>query len=241
MVPVVPRPSTTPGTQITRSDHLPEKQVRKGPPGTSVPGDLPVLAKSYERYLRAANRSPRTVQTYLETVTQLTRFLESAGFPGQAAALRREHLEAFMTDILARHKPATASNRFRALQQFFRYLVDEGEIDRSPLDRMAPPQVPEQPVPVLSEDDLRTLFGTSHEHLGASGSATGFLSDASCIKSLAGPFTGIGGTAGGASGEYQWGNDDAGRHVHVLSGGPGAGVEGHWDYTSTTTWTFLHL
>ena len=117
-----------------------------------------MLAKSFERYLRAANRSPRTVQTYLEAVTQLTRFLEAAEIPPEAAPLRREHLEAFMTDILARHKPATASNRFRALQQFFRYLVDEGEIDHSPMDRMAPPQVPEQPVPILSEDDLRKLL-----------------------------------------------------------------------------------
>jgi site-specific recombinase XerD len=119
---------------------------------------MAVLAKSFERYLRAANRSPRTVQTYLEAVTQLTRYLETAGIPREPAALRREHLEAFMTDILARHKPATASNRFRALQQFFRYLVDEGEVDRSPMDRMAPPQVPEQPVPILSEDDLRKLL-----------------------------------------------------------------------------------
>src|SRR5438105_1037315 len=158
MVPVVPRPSTTPETQITRSDHLPEKQLRKAPPGTSVPGDLSLLAKSFERYLRAANRSPRTVQTYLEAVTQLTRFLESAALPQEAAALRREHLEAFITDVLARCKPATASNRFRALQQFFGYLLDEGEIDHSPMARMSPPQVPEQPVPVLSEDDLRKLL-----------------------------------------------------------------------------------
>jgi hypothetical protein len=40
---------------------------------------MAILAKSFERYLRAANRSPRTVQTYLEAVTQLTRFLEAAG------------------------------------------------------------------------------------------------------------------------------------------------------------------
>jgi site-specific recombinase XerD len=117
-----------------------------------------VLAKSFERYLRAANRSPRTVQTYLEAVTQLTRFLEAAGIPREAAALRRDHLEAFMTDVLARRKPATASNRFRALQQLFGYLLDEGEIDHSPIARMSPPQVPEQPVPVLSEDDLRKLL-----------------------------------------------------------------------------------
>jgi len=103
---------------------------------------MAVLAKSFERYLRAANRSPRTVQTYLEAVTQLARFLEAAGIPREAAALRREHLQSFMTDLLARHKPATASNRFRALQQFFRYLVDEGEIDHSPITAWRRPRSP---------------------------------------------------------------------------------------------------
>jgi integrase len=55
-------------------------------------------------------------------------------------------------------KPSTCSLNFRALQQFFGWLVREEEIDRSPMDRMRPPSVPEQPVPVLSDDQLRTLL-----------------------------------------------------------------------------------
>ena len=37
--------------------------------------------------------------------------------------------------MLAKHKPATAASRYRSLQQFFRWLVDEGEIDVSPWRR----------------------------------------------------------------------------------------------------------
>ncbi len=40
---------------------------------------------------------------------------------------------AFIDELNARTKPATASNRFRALQQFFKFLIEEGEIERSPL------------------------------------------------------------------------------------------------------------
>ena len=127
-------------------------------PAFSVPGDLLALTRSFERYLRAANRSPRTVQTYLEAVEQLGRFLAERGMPTDAARVRREHVEAYLEMLLERWKPATASNRFRALQQFFKYLVDEGEVAESPMRRMAPPHVPEQPVPVLSEDDLRRLL-----------------------------------------------------------------------------------
>ena len=55
-------------------------------------------------------------------------------------------------------EPSTCSLNFRALQQFFGWLVREEEIDRSPMERMRPPSVPEQPVPVLSDEQLRTLF-----------------------------------------------------------------------------------
>lgn len=63
-----------------------------------------------------------------------------------------------MEELLARSKPATASNRFRALQQFFKFAVEEGEIDRSPMERMHRPAVPVTPVPVLSTDELKALL-----------------------------------------------------------------------------------
>ena len=40
---------------------------------------------------------------------------------------------------------------------FFGWLLEEGEIARSPLARMQP-RIPEEPPPVPSEDDLRRLF-----------------------------------------------------------------------------------
>ncbi|MGH2627407.1 MAG: tyrosine-type recombinase/integrase [Anaerolineales bacterium] len=63
---------------------------------SSVPGEIGSLAKSFERYLRAANRSPRTVEAYLEAVEQLGRFLAGRGMPTDAARMRREHVEAYL-------------------------------------------------------------------------------------------------------------------------------------------------
>ena len=60
--------------------------------------------------------------------------------------------------LLARYRPATAANRYRSLQQFFRWLVDEGEIPASPMARMHPPHVPEEPPTVLREDDKSALW-----------------------------------------------------------------------------------
>ena len=70
----------------------------------------------------------------------------------------RADVEDFITSLLGTRSPATANNRYRALQQFFGWLLDEEEIDRSPMERMKPPIVPEQPVDVIHEDDLRRLL-----------------------------------------------------------------------------------
>ena len=78
--------------------------------------------------------------------------------PTAVAAIQRQHVDAFMNELHARTKPATASNRFRALQQFFKFAVEEEEINRSPMERMHRPAVPVEPVPVLSTDDLRALL-----------------------------------------------------------------------------------
>jgi len=81
--------------------------------------------------------------------------------PTTAVGVRREHIESFLIALQeAGRAPATVSNRYRALQQFFTYLAAEGEVPESPMRRMSPPQVPERPVNVLSEDELRALLAT---------------------------------------------------------------------------------
>jgi site-specific recombinase XerD len=75
--------------------------------------------------------------------------------------IHRGHAEAFVERLLETRKPATASNRHRGLQQFFNFLVGEGEIDQSPMERMKPLTVPEQPPPVLRETDYRALLAAS--------------------------------------------------------------------------------
>jgi site-specific recombinase XerD len=72
--------------------------------------------------------------------------------------IRREHVESFVADLLTRNKPATASNRYRALRVFFRWLAEEGEITESPMRNMSPPVIPETPVPVLSDDAIKRLL-----------------------------------------------------------------------------------
>lgn len=121
-------------------------------------GDLEVLARSFRRNLRSENKAPKTLETYLEAIEQLAAFLAERGMPTTAANIRREHVESFIEHLLDTRSPSTASNRFRALKRFFGWLLDEGEIDRSPMERMKPPLVPEVPVPVIRPDALEKLL-----------------------------------------------------------------------------------
>lgn len=127
---------------------------------TTTVGDLEVLARSFRRNLRSENKAPKTLETYLEAIDQLGAFLADKGMPTAVANIKREHVESFIEHLLDTRSPSTASNRFRALKRFFGWLVDEGEIDRSPMERMKPPLVPEVPVPVIRVEALEKLLKT---------------------------------------------------------------------------------
>lgn len=102
--------------------------------------------------------SPATLATYSASVRGLDRFLGEQAAPQLAVDIEREHVEAFITYLLERWKPATAHNRYRALRSFFGWLVDEGEVRENPMARMKPPRLPEEAAPVLREGDFRRLL-----------------------------------------------------------------------------------
>jgi site-specific recombinase XerD len=123
-------------------------------------GDLATLIPSFERSLRASNKSPKTIATYGEAANQLLAFLRESGMPTQVAKIGREHVEAFVERLVETKSPATANNRYRSLTSLFNFLVDFGEITDSPMARMKPPKVPEVPVPVLSEKQIKAMLAT---------------------------------------------------------------------------------
>jgi site-specific recombinase XerD len=106
----------------------------------------------------SATRSEKTARIYLAALGALIRHLEAKAMPTGARAVRREHVESYFAERRETVKPTTLSVEFRALQQFWKWALDEEEIDRSPMERMRPPRVPDSPVPVVSIDDFRRLL-----------------------------------------------------------------------------------
>lgn len=123
----------------------------------TVSPDLEHEIAAWGRSLKARNRSPKTIRSYLESARLLAEFLAAEGRPTDPAMIRRTDIEAFVTDQLERWTASTAATRYRCIQQLFKHLVDVEVIEVSPMARMAPPSIPEAPVPVFTAVELKQL------------------------------------------------------------------------------------
>jgi site-specific recombinase XerD len=118
----------------------------------TAPGSL---LRSFERHLRAQNRSERTVGNYLENAQRVEVFLEGRGKRLEEAT--QADLEDFLGDILRRRSANTAATRYKVMRVLYRWLEEEEELP-NPMARMKPPIIPERPIPIVPDDGLRRLL-----------------------------------------------------------------------------------
>lgn len=114
------------------------------------------LIKSWERHLRAENKARKTIVTYTDSARQMADHLDGKDI----GAVTSSDIADWIAHLLDTRSASTASVRFRALQQFFGWLEREDELERNPMVTLRPPAVPEKPVPVVSEADMRALLKT---------------------------------------------------------------------------------
>jgi integrase len=112
------------------------------------------LARDFAAWMRYRNLAGSTQRIYSSAVRELAEFVGDRP-PGEVT---RRDIEAFVRHRLAEVKPATVSADFRALQQFFKWLLREEEIDHNPMAGAVAPIVPEQPVDVLDVEQLRAVL-----------------------------------------------------------------------------------
>jgi site-specific recombinase XerD len=118
--------------------------------------DADALLVSWARSMRARNLARRTLEAYTDSVERLVAHARDRG----RDPFSRRAIEEYLAEVADTRAPATVSFRYRALQQWFKWLTDEEELDVDPMAKMKAPQVPEQPVPVLTAEQMRALFAT---------------------------------------------------------------------------------
>ncbi len=115
---------------------------------------------SFRLHLAAEGKAPKTVRTYTEAVawfaaahliprTSCTRWDQVSG----------HDVQRWLVNLLTLYSDAYASNQFRALQQFFRWLAEEEQLP-DPMARLRAPTVTEKLVPVFTSEELSALAKT---------------------------------------------------------------------------------
>lgn len=142
--------------------------------------ELTALRISWQRSLRAANKSPETISGYGISVRKFIEFLDAPRAvaldgeeetPAQLLARRpvvteadihRDHVAAFIGEVLRQWKPATAVARYTALHIWFEWMVSQPDIDmdHNPMYGMRAPTIPEEPPPILSAAAIRKMIDT---------------------------------------------------------------------------------
>jgi site-specific recombinase XerD len=127
---------------------------------TYGPGEWAALAKTWLKALKADNKSANTIRIYLHAVRLLGVWANQQPKPLEPATIRTADIRDYMAAVLARTSEGNAHNQYRSLRTFFRFLVDEEEIDTSPMDRTKAPIVPEKPIPIVTVAQMGALLET---------------------------------------------------------------------------------
>jgi integrase/recombinase XerD len=113
---------------------------------------------SFRLHLAAEGKAPATVRTYAEAVQWFAAAAHLLREVGRTSweDVGKQAVQRWIARLLEWYSAAYASNQFRALQQFFKWLADEEEIP-DPMAGMRAPHVPDKPVSVFADGELPRL------------------------------------------------------------------------------------
>jgi site-specific recombinase XerD len=115
---------------------------------------------SFRLQLAAEGKAAKTVRTYTEAV----QWFAGAHLIPRTSCASWDHvsgrdIQRWIVHLLSRYSDAYASNQFRALQQFFRWLAEEEQLP-DPMARLRGPKVTQKLVPVFTSEELSALEKT---------------------------------------------------------------------------------
>ncbi|GLZ32278.1 hypothetical protein Lesp02_44660 [Lentzea sp. NBRC 105346] len=124
--------------------------------------------RDWDRTLRSASHPETTRYNYLLAAAQLARYLgeyspdpDADDAAADPCSVTRAHIEFFQAWMIETRSGATALNKHKGLQQFFKWLmVDEEDIDRSPMERVKQPKPQKRLIPIIRDDDTKKVLDT---------------------------------------------------------------------------------
>jgi site-specific recombinase XerD len=131
-----------------------KQPVARRAKNTPSNGDLLI---SFERHLKAENKSAQTRNHYLGASQHFLNYCQEENLP-EAVNVTREHVELWLASLYEDYAVASVRNRFVGLHQFFKWLQEEGEITRDPMERIKRPVLEETRKDVVPPQSMAKVF-----------------------------------------------------------------------------------
>jgi site-specific recombinase XerD len=129
------------------------QSLAQAKPCVSKALELAPLVADWKRHLKAKNLAPSSILSYVSVADKFSEYQQTV--PNLPLV---HQIEAYLATVLQRTSAANSRKHHRNLQQFFRWLTDEGELDANPMLKIRPPKVPEKLVAVFSDLELSRLL-----------------------------------------------------------------------------------
>nr|WP_245572590.1 tyrosine-type recombinase/integrase [Actinokineospora enzanensis] len=141
------------------------------------PDPYPGLIREWSRSLKAESKSERTIRNYTDSVrwfylwtfdpiappdvdTPDEWLADLPPAPDEPDETTVSHVRAWIAYRIATTSKANANNNYRSLRPWFRWLLNEQEIDVDPMDRMSPPEVPKKRPTIPTLDLVQAILAT---------------------------------------------------------------------------------
>lgn len=114
---------------------------------------------SWQIELQAADKAPRTVALYTDSVRAFVKWLVAQDRPATVAEMTKHTIIRWLADLRDQGLAAnTLVSRHKQFHRFCRWLVVEGELPADPMIGLELPAARPSPVPVLTDAEITALF-----------------------------------------------------------------------------------
>ncbi len=139
---------------MPRTNITPLHPPAKGP-------QLATLAMDFLATKRAANLSPRSIESYTQTLRLFQQCLTDAGIALSATDITRDHIQLYLTRERGRgSKDSSIATRFTHLKILWKWICEEEPQISNPMARMPTPKFAETLKTPISDDDFAALLKT---------------------------------------------------------------------------------
>jgi integrase/recombinase XerC len=114
--------------------------------------------QNYLLACRVEGKSPKTLDGYITWLCGLSKTLKALDVQN-IKQVNEKHLRLHMLSLIERGlAPSTQHDHYRSIKTFFNWLVREGTIDRSPMDRLRGPRQEQKIVMPYSKDEISGIL-----------------------------------------------------------------------------------